>query len=293
MRWDVFNERISNHEKDSQGNFIDVTFVKDLITDYTEGNMEEFELYNCLNKIHAIDNIHDYFNSVNLNSYDKNLLRTLKDLNDTTSLEEKYIKYSDTAYLYSARPFILLPVVKQELADLVMLRGDEKATRLYFERHNYDFDAAIQSGFSRGTIEKDLEMFIEGWTETARYLQHLVDRVKSILLYFENGLHENEKAIRQFFYDYAYTFDFSTLVLVYETYIKYHNVTDEIANDISEHYKRLKPMEFEKLSFTNSEEEKEDVFDVESSTYEEVIEEQDKNDEVLRNAFEYLKHLFD
>lgn len=269
MRWSELEERIKSHNEEDNYSY-DPDLIKDIIAIYTDGNMELYELYNWLNKVEAIQkDLGYYFNSVQLNSFDKNILRYVSESNDKSRLDLKYINYSDKGYLYRNKPFILLPIVKQELADMLVASDSEKACLAYFKKHDYDLERAKEEGFSsNGDWKEDIEMFIQGWKETVKYLTYLVETTKGIISYFENGLKENPIAIRQFFYDYAYTFDFFVLVMVYETYIKYHHLDEDIANDISNHYKTLKPVDHARLDFRKPKKEEENETDDEEVTVE-------------------------
>ena len=323
MRWTHFQERVKENMTEQGQYYCDPLFVKELINDYTEGDMELYELYHCLSVIHATsDNLGDYFNSVQLNSFDKNILRYLSELNDESRLDYKYFNYSDKGYLYRNKPFILLPIVKQELADMLIAAESEKTCLDFFAKHKYDINRAKLEGFSNGDWKEDINMFINGWKETIKYLTYLVETTKSIIRYFEEDLRENPIAIRQFFYDYSYTFDIFLLVVVYETYIKYHYLDDNIANEISNHYKTLKPIMHEKIAmnstYTNDFDEKinhpqseqtteyvepevifddediiEDVEIVEEVIVEEIIEEViEEEPTIFSEGLKYLKKIF-
>ena len=321
MRWTHFQERVKENMTQQGQYYCDPSFVKELIEDYTDGDMELYELYHCLSIIHATsDNLVDYFNSVQLNSFDKNILRYLSELNDESRLDYKYFNYSDKGYLYRNKPFILLPIVKQELADMLIAAESEKTCLDFFTKHKYDINRAKLEGFSNGDWQEDINMFINGWKETIKYLTYLVETTKSIIRYFEEDLCENPIAIRQFFYDYSYTFDIFLLVVVYETYIKYHYLDDAIANEISNHYKTLKPIMHEKIAmnstYSNDFDEKinnpqseptkeyvepEVIFDddiiVDAETHEdvvveEIVEEEDEEPTIFSEGLKYLKRMF-
>lgn len=296
MRWTEFQAKVQANAIQDQNFYCDPSFVKEIIEEFTNGDMELYELYDCLSAIHAVgDNLNDYFNSVQLNSFDKNLLRYLSEINDTSRLDYKYFNYSDKGYLYRNKPFILLPIIKQELADMIIASESEQACLDYFAKNKYDLNRAKLEGFSNGDWKEDITMFINGWKETIKYLTYLTETTKSIIRYFEVDLHEDPIAIRQFFYEYTFTFDFFVLVVVYETYIKYHDLDENIANDISNHYKTLKPIMHEKIAqnstYANDFEEKMNHPVEEEHVEAEIIIEEEPS--IFAEALNYIKHMFD
>lgn len=238
MRYREFLERIGVRNGLGWDSFCDPELVKELITDYINGNMEFNELGNYLEAIGATkENLYEYFNCVSLNTFDKNLLRLISETRNRRSLLDKYYNYSDKYYLYSNKARILLPVIKMELADMIVASKSEKTCLEYFEKNHYDMDEAQEKGFSLGIWEEDIQAFIDQWVKTIEYLESLLNVTKSMIQYFEVQLKENELAIKEFFYENPLNFDLFLMLEIYETYLRHHDIDKQIADDIARFYK--------------------------------------------------------